>query len=162
PVIVQASLLAAVALTVQTGLAFLGLVVADPAPSWGGMIADGTRVINLQAWLIVPPGVVTSLTILSLGLLGDAVRDATTEAWSPAVRRSRSRRDAAARAARPCAAALGTEKLLSIEDLVISYPSPDGRLVVVDGVSFDVAAGKTTGIVGESGCGKTVTAMAIV
>jgi len=49
-VIVQASLLAAVALLVQTGLAFLTLVVASPAPSWGGMVADGTSNLLIQAW----------------------------------------------------------------------------------------------------------------
>ena len=37
-------LLAAAALGVQTGLAFSGLLVAEPAPSWGGMVADGRRV----------------------------------------------------------------------------------------------------------------------
>ncbi len=80
-VIVQASLLAAVALGVQSGLAFLGLLVEAPAPSWGGMVADGTTVLLLHPWLIVPPGVAIAVTMLALSLLGDAVRDAAVETW---------------------------------------------------------------------------------
>ena len=57
PTIVQASLMAGVALIVQSGLGFLNLVVAAPAPSWGGMVADGFTVIVQQPWLIWPPGV---------------------------------------------------------------------------------------------------------
>jgi peptide/nickel transport system permease protein len=64
-VIVQASFLAAVALAVQTGLAFLNLLIASPAPSWGGMVADGTSVILLHPWLIWPPGIAIALMMLA-------------------------------------------------------------------------------------------------
>ena len=84
-VIVQASLLAAVALGVQSGLAFLGLLVEAPAPSWGGMVADGTTVLLLHPWLIVPPGAAIAVTMLALSLLGDAARDAAVETWSGSV-----------------------------------------------------------------------------
>ena len=167
PVIVQTSLLAATALLAQTGLAFLGLVVAAPAPSWGGMVADGIGVIVLQPWLIWPPGLAIALTILALGLLGDAVRDATTESWAaPAARVARSSRarrrvvertpDAAAPSDKPAA-------LLSVEGLNVTFTSPNGSAArVVEDVSFDVRDDETVGIVGESGCGKTATAMAIL
>ena len=46
------------------------------------------------------------------------------------------------------------EKLLSVEDLKIHFPSDEGIVKAVDGVSFDLEAGKTLGIVGESGCVK--------
>lgn len=158
--IVQASLLAAVALLIQTGLAFLGLVVAQPAPSWGGMVADGARAIELQPWLIWPPGMAIVLTILALGLLGDSVRDTTTEEWSPAPA-TRPRRILPKRVqVKPVAAE--RRGLLSIEALTVAFASRTGRVNVVEDVSFDVEAGETVGIVGESGCGKTVTAMAIL
>jgi peptide/nickel transport system ATP-binding protein len=49
-----------------------------------------------------------------------------------------------------------------VEDLVTAFDTEAGRIRAVDGVSFDVTAGRTLGIVGESGCGKTVTALSIV
>ena len=55
-----------------------------------------------------------------------------------------------------------SEKLLEIHDLVTSFKTDDGWVRAVDKVSFDVDAGKSIGLVGESGCGKTVTAMSIV
>ncbi len=51
--------------------------------------------------------------------------------------------------------------LLSVRDLVTAFDTDAGRMVAVDGVSFDVPRGKTLGIVGESGCGKSVTAFSI-
>ncbi len=52
--------------------------------------------------------------------------------------------------------------LLAVRDLVTSFRTDSGPLRAVDGVSFDVPAGKTVGLVGESGCGKSVTALSIL
>ena len=52
--------------------------------------------------------------------------------------------------------------LLQIRDLVAGFDTDQGLLCAVDGVSFDVPAGKTVGVVGESGCGKSVTAFSIM
>src|SRR6478736_3896557 len=53
------------------------------------------------------------------------------------------------------------ESILQVRDLVTAFDTDTGRLVAVDGVSFDVPRGRTLGIVGESGCGKSVTAFSI-
>ena len=54
------------------------------------------------------------------------------------------------------------EILLRVRDLVAAFDTDDGQLTAVDGVTFEVNKGKTLGIVGESGCGKSVTAMSIM
>ena len=51
--------------------------------------------------------------------------------------------------------------ILQVRDLVTAFDTDAGQVVAVDGVSFDVPKGKTLGIVGESGCGKSVTAFSI-
>lgn len=55
-----------------------------------------------------------------------------------------------------------TENILEVDKLITSFETDRGLLRAVDQVSFKVPAGKTLGIVGESGCGKSVTAMSIV
>ena len=57
---------------------------------------------------------------------------------------------------------MSDQALLSVDQLVTEFDTDEGTVRAVDGVSFDVPAGKTVGIVGESGCGKSVTALSIM
>ena len=60
----------------------------------------------------------------------------------------------------PAAANERAPVVLEVSDLEITFPTDDGPLRAVDGLSFRLRAGQTLGLVGESGCGKTVTALA--
>jgi peptide/nickel transport system ATP-binding protein len=54
------------------------------------------------------------------------------------------------------------EALVRIEDLVVEFPTRRGKVHAVSGISFDIRAGETLGLVGESGCGKSTTARALL
>jgi peptide/nickel transport system permease protein len=59
----------------ESGLAFLGLGVQPPTPSWGGMLADGRAHLYTSWWLATFPGLSITLTVLGVNLMGDWLRD---------------------------------------------------------------------------------------
>ncbi len=60
----------------ESSLSFLGLGVRPPEPSWGGMISKGIPFMRTAPWLTMIPGLVLTLTVCSLNLVGDGLRDA--------------------------------------------------------------------------------------
>lgn len=75
-IIVFATLRVPTAILTEAGLSFLGLGVRPPTPSWGNLILEGTRFYRSAPWLVLLPGFLIMLTILSFNLLGDGLRDA--------------------------------------------------------------------------------------
>lgn len=76
PLIVQATFVVAYAIISEASLSFLGAGVDPETATWGNMLRDGQRVLQRSWWLAVFPGIALVLTVLSLNLLGDALRDA--------------------------------------------------------------------------------------
>ena len=75
PLIVLASLVAADAVLVEAVLSFLGAGAPPDTPSWGGIMADGSKNIKGAAWVILFPGAFLTLTVLGINLAGDGLRD---------------------------------------------------------------------------------------
>lgn len=75
PAIVATTLGVGNAILLESGLAFLGLGVQPPLPSWGNMIAGGRDLIVTAPWVALAPGIALILTVLACTLLGDAFRD---------------------------------------------------------------------------------------
>lgn len=74
-VIVLATLQIAAAILLESTLSFLGVGVPPPTPTWGIMVADGRQYVELGWWTVTFPGLAIMLTVLSINLLGDALRD---------------------------------------------------------------------------------------
>ncbi len=75
PAVVVATLELARVIVLEAGLSFLGLGVQPPSPSWGRMLAEGRTYISSAWWIITFPGIALMLTVLSVNLLGDWLRD---------------------------------------------------------------------------------------
>lgn len=76
PVIVQATYVFASAMIVESVLSFLGAGTPPTIPSWGNMLADGRQYLQRAPWLVAFPGVALALLVLTVNVLGDALRDA--------------------------------------------------------------------------------------
>lgn len=76
PLIVQSTLVFAFALVAEASLSYLGVGIPSHLPTWGGAISDGRDYMRVAPWLTVYPGGVLMLVVLSVNLLGDALRDA--------------------------------------------------------------------------------------
>jgi peptide/nickel transport system permease protein len=76
PLIVLATAQLGSAILVESALAFLGLGVPEPHPSWGRMLSESAaEYVRTAPWLVIFPGVAISAVVFGTNLLGDAVRD---------------------------------------------------------------------------------------
>jgi peptide/nickel transport system permease protein len=159
PIIIATAFMAGAAISLQSGLAFLG-VGSTLVPSFGAMIAEGFRNLYIDPLQFIWPSVLLGLITSSLVLLGNSLRDAFE---GVKLKPSKITAPAVSADAATALAESATDTLLSVEDLVIAYPTPSGKLnEVVKGVTLSIRPGETLGLVGESGSGKTQTAFAIL
>ncbi|WP_138760780.1 dipeptide/oligopeptide/nickel ABC transporter permease/ATP-binding protein, partial [Modestobacter altitudinis] len=152
-VAVQAAQLFGIAILINAGLAFLGFGPAEPNPSWGIMIQDASGHVYDAPWLLVPTGVVLALTVVAANVLADALAGKAAHVKDPA----RARRTAPVRVVDGTPA--DPAAVLEVRDLTVSVD--DGPQLVSD-VSFTLQPGRVLGLVGESGCGKTMTARSLL
>jgi peptide/nickel transport system permease protein len=75
-VLVFFTLIIANNIVLEAALSFLGAGVQDPTPSWGKLISEGQDLIVTRPWLALAPGIAIVLTVLSLNIFGDGLRDA--------------------------------------------------------------------------------------
>ncbi|WP_031110539.1 dipeptide/oligopeptide/nickel ABC transporter permease/ATP-binding protein, partial [Streptomyces sp. NRRL S-146] len=183
PVLVFCTVQVAEAVVFEASLSFIGAGVRPPDPSWGSVIADGKNMVLTGGWwATVFPGLLMLVTVLSLNILSEGVSDA----WAvPSAREVDVRENddplqapepgsgevlplpglaAAAQRLRARARPLprGRQPVLAVENLAVGFEGRHGGVDIVDGVSFEVLPGEVLGLVGESGCGKSLTALAIM
>jgi peptide/nickel transport system permease protein len=182
PVLVFCTVQVAEAIVFEASLSFIGAGVRPPDPSWGSVIADGKNMVLTGGWwATVFPGLLMLVTVLSLNILSEGVSDAWAapsarevavpeddrlQAPEPgsgevvqlpglteAARRLRARARHVPRDGQP---------VLAVENLAIGFDQRHGGVNIVDGISFEVHPGEVLGLVGESGCGKSLTALAVM
>lgn len=78
PIIVAGTFFVASAILTEAALSFLGIGVQMPTATWGNMLTEAQSLTTLEqmAWLWIPPGLMITVTVLSINFLGDALRDA--------------------------------------------------------------------------------------
>jgi peptide/nickel transport system permease protein len=76
PIIVNATLVVAEAILIESTLSFLGFGIQPPTPSWGNLLSDAIANTQDYWWLTVFPGLAIFLTVLAVNFVGDGLRDA--------------------------------------------------------------------------------------
>ncbi|TWT15405.1 dipeptide/oligopeptide/nickel ABC transporter permease/ATP-binding protein [Reyranella sp. CPCC 100927] len=165
PLIVQASIALGTALLIEAMLSFLGVGIDSTQVSWGAMLETARQFQSQQPLLPIFPGLAITLSVLAFNLLGDSLRDATLPTGATA-ESSISRRTVAPFAVSPTSVhrpEAPADALLAVSGLTVAAPRPGGGSAeLLSDVSFHVMRGETLGLVGESGCGKSMTALAVM
>jgi peptide/nickel transport system permease protein len=74
-IVVSATLRVGAAILTEAGLSYFGLGVPPPAPTWGGMVADGRTSLDLAWWVSTFPGIALLVVVIATNLVGDGLRD---------------------------------------------------------------------------------------
>jgi peptide/nickel transport system permease protein len=75
PILVQASVLMAIAILVEASLSFLGVGIQPPTPSLGLMLADGRGFMLQAPWMVIFPGLAIMVAVLGFNMVADGLRD---------------------------------------------------------------------------------------
>jgi peptide/nickel transport system permease protein len=184
PVLVFCTVLVADAIVFEASLSFIGAGVQQPFASWGSVIAEGKDQLLLGEWWATTfPGLLIFATVVALNVLSEGFSDTLAAPSARSVKagkksevaeRARAERQPTAVTPIPglaeAAARIGprvrsfdaAETVLDVRDLSVRFPERHDGTNVVDGVSFAVRRGEVLALIGESGCGKSLTSLAIM
>jgi len=144
------------------GLSFLGLGAQPPQADLGSMLGEGRGLIVTAPHVATVPGLVILLLVIGINLLGDGIRDVL----DPRLRAGVPERPGMATAVGPKVGAEPTAEsggaVLAVTGLSTRFRLGGRTARAVEDVSFTVGRGECLGIVGESGCGKSVTALSLL
>jgi ABC-type dipeptide/oligopeptide/nickel transport system permease subunit/predicted ABC-type transport system involved in lysophospholipase L1 biosynthesis ATPase subunit len=157
PLVVNATIGAGAVLLAFAGLSFLGLGVQAPAYDWGRLLQDGLGSIYLQPAGALAPGIAVVIAGLAFNLFGEAI--AQGFGVGTVARRTTRGSTPVTASPEPSAPAMGV--VLDVQELTVTLPVAGGAIRPVRGVSFAMAPGEAVGVVGESGAGKSLMALAI-
>ena len=159
PLIVQGSISLGTALLIEAMLSFLGVGADSTQVSWGSMLETARQFQNEQPLLPMVPGLAITLTVLSFNLLGDTLRDALLPSSTQAPRRAAKAQPSVAQDG---TAPLPADTLLEVRGLTVRAGMGGSEAELLSHVSLHLRRGEVLGLVGESGCGKSMTANAIL
>ncbi|TFZ04995.1 dipeptide/oligopeptide/nickel ABC transporter permease/ATP-binding protein [Ramlibacter rhizophilus] len=163
PLVVQASIALGTALLIEAMLSFLGVGADSTQVSWGAMLETARQFQSEQPLLPVMPGLAITLTVLSYNLLGDVLRERLLPGGGPVARVRAGAAAASAAAAAAVPSPVQPEgadggALLQVRGLTVMA----GESELLSGVDLQLRRGEVLGLVGESGCGKSMTASALM
>lgn len=186
-IIVQATVSVALAILAEAGLSFLGLGTPPPQASWGRMLQDSQVFLDSHAELALWPGLAIALTVLGFNLLGDGLRDildpfshramydapATSAAHEEPEREQKPKEasrgstlESALGSSSDPTADKSSPAILQVKNLSLTTPRSANTAAcgrrLVDSQSFSLEPGGRLGLIGESGSGKSLTALAIM
>ncbi|MEV0893108.1 dipeptide ABC transporter ATP-binding protein [Promicromonospora sp. NPDC050262] len=156
-VLVQCSVNFAIAVLAEAGLSFLGLGTPPPTPSWGRMLQESQQFLGVADHLAIVPGVAIAVAVLGFNLLGDGLRDVLDPRLASTGPAAEHVAVDAGTGVRHEPDGTAAEPALDLRGLTVRTQS--GRALLSD-LSLRVAAGERVGLIGESGSGKTMTALA--
>ncbi|MDQ0137556.1 peptide/nickel transport system permease protein [Neorhizobium galegae] len=159
PLSVQYSLTAAAAITIESGLSFLGLGVVPPAPSWGQMIRGARQFMNQDPLGIMIPCAALVLTIYAINFFCDRLRDTLDPKGA-----SGSGMDEVSKplALADAPAIRDPNVVAVINKLRLETTRFGTPAAVIEDVSLTLRANECTALVGESGSGKSLSSLALM
>ena len=162
PLSIQYSLTAAAAITIESGLSFLGLGVVPPAPSWGQMIRGARSYMTEDPWGLFVPCLALTLTIYAIYFFCDRLRDALDPKGGAVSVTDDVAAGDADRAAVVARGDLGDNTVASLSNVRLQIGPKDHPIDLVRDISISLEAGRCTALVGESGSGKSLASLALM